>query len=180
MQLRNDVSLNAIINSLSKIVLPAVDANNALAQEQLQISIGLLQLMAARAPLEFDYDCDELKRLIEFSCQLMAAIPAAQNTEELQHAVKSAERVVEQARSAPSEIRDLIAALRVATGVLISNEYETADKDTRDAIGRVVLTHADAQLLRERSWVAQQGWELRPEEVPDIETLIAPRKSRGD
>lgn len=172
MQLRNDVSLNAIIHSLTKVVLPAVDAENVLAQEQLQLSIGLLQLMVARAPLEFSYDCDELNRLIAFSQDLIANTSVSDSADRLNEAIDAAAEVVARAKATPTDIRHMIAALRVASGALISDEYETADEDVRVTIGQLVLNHADEQLLRERAWVAPQGWELRPEEVPAIESLL--------
>ena len=64
MQLRADLQLATAIRALTEVVLPAVDADNALAVEQTQVVIGMLQLMAARLPWQFRHDCDELARLL--------------------------------------------------------------------------------------------------------------------
>ena len=72
MQLREDLQLQTVIRALTEVVMPAVDSGNALAVEQLQVVIGMLHLLAARLPLRFRYDCDELARLLEL-CKALDA-----------------------------------------------------------------------------------------------------------
>lgn len=171
MQLRDDVSLDAAIGTLKDIVLPALDPANAHAQEQLQVVIGLLSLMAARRGIAWRYDLDELSRLVPF-CRALAAMGSEHSAEALAWLTTSAADVLTRAGAGPDEVLQSIRALREASGALVSALYRDGDGALRARLSRLVLDHADAQLLRERAWLAPQGWETQPETLPDIETLL--------
>lgn len=172
MQLREDIQLQTAIRALSEVVMPAVDAANALAVEQLQVVIGMLSLMAARLPLQFRYDCDELARLIEFA---QALENCGGSASALRDARERGADVAARAQAEPQEVLLALRALRETSGALITALYRDGNDDQRAALTRVVLAHADQQLLRERAWVLPQGWEAQPESLPAIETLLAKR-----
>ncbi len=173
MQLRPDVAIPAMIKSLTDVVLPAVDSDNALAVEQLQVTIGLLGLMAARLPLEFAYDRDELERLLGLSRDLLEAGGAeAAESAALQDALALGADVHARAAADPREVLDAVRALRATSGALIGTLTAAADESLRQRVKELVTSHAGEQLLRERAWVAPQGWEARPEAVPPIEELL--------
>jgi hypothetical protein len=167
MQLREDIQLKSVIRALSEVVLPAVDSNNALAIEQTQVVIGMLQLMAARLPLQFRYDCDELARLLEL-CRALATYDDGT----LASATDAGAAVLARAQAGPDEVLLAIRQLRTLSGALITARYGDGDELTRTDISQRVLAHADQQLLRERAWVAPQGWEIQPETLPAIEDLL--------
>ena len=168
MQLREDLELKSVLRALTEVILPAVDGDNALAIEQTQLVIGMLQLMAARLPLQFRYDCDELARLVTL-CETLAAHDADGT---LSTACRDGAAVLARAKASPDEVLASVRALRAASGALIGSAYRDGDEATRAALSREVLAHAEQQLLRERAWFAPQGWESQPETLPAIETLI--------
>ena len=51
MELRPSLQVKIVLKALTDVVLPAVDPNNKLAQEQARLCIGTLQIMASRLPL---------------------------------------------------------------------------------------------------------------------------------
>lgn len=167
MQLREDIQLKSVIRALSEVVLPAVDSSNALAVEQTQVVIGMLQLMAARLPLQFRYDCDELARLLEL-CRALATYDDGT----LASATRAGTEVLGRAQAGPDEVLGAIRELRRLSGDLITARYRDDDDRARVHISQLVLAHADQQLLRERAWVAPQGWEIQPETLPAIEDLL--------
>lgn len=167
MQLREDIQLKTAIRALSEVILPAVDSSNALAVEQTQVVIGLLELMAARLPRQFQYDCDELARLLVLSRSLPAADDGALAT-----AVAHGGEVLARAQCGPQELVEAIRALRAASGAVIGALYRDGDAGTRALVSAQVLAHAEQQLLRERAWLAPQGWEMQPHSVPAIEDLL--------
>ena len=167
MQLREDIQLKSVIRALTEVVLPAVDSSNALAVEQTQVAIGMLQLMAARLPLQFRYDCDELARLLEL-CRALAAYDDGA----LASATRAGAEVLGRAQAGPDEVLGAIRELRRLSGDLITARYRDDDDGARTHISQLVLAHADQQLLRERAWVAPQGWEIQPETLPAIEDLL--------
>ena len=70
MQMRPDPQIKSVIKAMNDVVLPAVDPQNKLAQEQVRLCMGLLGLMAKQLPLQFRFDCDELARLSAYSAEL--------------------------------------------------------------------------------------------------------------
>ena len=171
MQLRSDLALPAMIKSLSEVVLPAVDPQNQPAIEQLQVTIGLLNLLAERLPLEFRYDRDELERLLGFARALAAIDGAdADAVQALATGIARGSDVLERARATPREMLESIRELRSTAGALVTAAYAGGDAAARNALEVLVLEHADAQLLRERAWLAPQGWEAGT--LPAIGDLI--------
>ena len=170
MQLRSDTALRATVKSLTDVVLPAVDPNNGPALEQLQIAIGLLSLMAERMPLEFKYDCDELKRLNEFAQRLREEVTETQ--EMLGESVRDSDAVLSRAKASPAEVLAAVRVLREATSQAVNKVYASGDDDLRQRVSKLVLSHADQQVTRERAWLLPQGWEPNPEKLPTIEHLL--------
>lgn len=154
MQIRPDIALQAVLKSLQDVVLPALDPENKLAQEQAQLVVGLLSLVALRLPLQFRYDVDELARLVELA-RTLGLDPGGPA------------EVLRRAGADPDEVVAAVGALRAAIGDR-TDTLGDADTDARAA----VLTAAREQHLRERSWLLMQGWEVDPASVPAIEKLI--------
>lgn len=177
MQLRPDVALRATVKSLKDVVLPAVDAHNGPAVEQLQIAIGLIALVAERLPLEFRYDCDELERLLAFAHALKEV--TAGDAPALESGTAEAQDVLDRAQASPADVLAAIRALRETTGAVVGAAYADGDPHTREQLSALVLAHAGEQLTRERAWLLPQGWEPAPERLPAIEDLVPPGTSAG-
>src|SRR5438067_11718221 len=178
MQMRPDIQLKSSIKALSDVVLPAVDPNNKPAQEQARLVIGLLTMMAEQIPLQFQFDCDELQRLIKSARavgETVAGTPAAgAPAAALSDATTVATRVLEGVGSAPADVEQAVRDLRATLGETITQVYRNGDASSRAAVRTTVLDMSKEQLLRERSWFLMQGWEPHPEEVPPIQSLLAP------
>ena len=175
MQLRYDVQLRAMIKSLSDVVLPAVDENNQLAREQIQVAIGMLGLMAERLPMQFRYDCDELQRLIEFAATLSEQnTHSATGDEEtaLRREADDARAILARAQAGPNKVLGAIRRLRESSAAVVTVRYRDGTSAQRKALTLAVTGHAEAQLLRERAWVSPQGWEAEPARLPRIEELL--------
>lgn len=99
MQMRPDIQIQSMIKALTDVVLPAVDADNKLAHEQTRLVIGLLGLMGKQIPMQFQYDCDELGRLLEFATELQRATGADQP--ELVAQQQRGSQVLERAKADP-------------------------------------------------------------------------------
>lgn len=175
MQLRPDVILAGTIKSLREVVAPALDPANALAQEQLAVGIGLLELLRARLPLEFHFDLDELARLVAFA-RTLAAHGGVPGTESCLDALRVAERsgvdVLARAGAAPAEVVGAVIELRARSGAAVTALFERGDAELGRALARETLDYSREQLLRDRAWTAPQGWEARAEPLPAIEALL--------
>lgn len=170
MQMRPQVQIQSIIKSLTDVVLPAIDPNNKLAQEQGRLIVGLLGLMGKQIPLQFQFDRDELTRLLDFADELQRAVGGEHA--ELARCRNDAADVLERAKADPSEVENAVRALRANTGAVITETFRTADEPVQDRVQKTVLAMTSAQLLRERSWLLSQGWEPDPSAIPPIESLL--------
>jgi hypothetical protein len=167
-----------MIKALTDVVLPAVDPQNKLAQEQMRLAIGMLGLMAKQLPLQFRFDRDELMRLIAFSGELLGLVGSDAQSAELAANLASnlsrAKAVLERAKADPIELEQAVRDLRAGTGALVSQRCTRGDDPAAAPIEKAVLAMSRQQLLRDRSWLLSQGWEPDPAGVPAIETLLAP------
>lgn len=176
MQMRPQIQIQSILKALTDVVLPAVDANNKLAQEQTRLIMGTLGLMARQLPLQFRFDCDELALLIEFSHELQRLAQGGQETAAanaaLASSTDSASSLLVRAQAGPDDIEKAVRDLRAATGAVVSSVYRDGEHAVQDRVQRTVLAVSKEQLLRDRSLLITQGWEPDPKAVPAIETLL--------
>ena len=178
MQMRPEIQIQSMLKALNDVVLPAVDANNPLAQEQTRLCMGMLTLMAAQLPKQFRFDCDELSRLIKLAHRMQeigtAQQLAPQAFSKLNAASSNAVDVLARAQAEPAEVLGAIKSLREYTSRFVQESFEndTAGNKTAE-VQRLVLDSSKEQLLRDRSWVLIQGWEAEPQNIPPIDTLLA-------
>lgn len=177
MDLRPSLQLPAMIKAMTDVVIPALDPENRMAQEQARLVVGMLGLMSARLPLMFAYDRDELGRYLSLSASLLeqmngkaSALAAAK---ELETCAAQGAEVLDRARAEPGELEAAVLGLRAKVSALVRSVYEEGDPAIRGAVSRAVLTASKDQLDRERAWLIPQGWEADPAALPPIEKLIS-------
>jgi hypothetical protein len=165
-----------MVKAMTDVVLPALDPNNRLAQEQARLVVGTLSLMAKQLPLQYRFDCDALARLIHFAHELQEHVRGASNAqaavEQLGACAGAASHVLERAQADPEELVRAIHSLRSAVGAVVNEVSEGASASQFAGVQQSVLAHAKDQLLRDRSWLLVQGWEPDPASVPPIDTLL--------
>jgi len=169
MQMRPDIQLQSVIKTLTEVVLPALDPSHQLAQEQIRIAIGVLGLMRQQIPLQFRFDCDELRRWLKFASSLDPFSAEGHTT--LVEQVRRGHEVLERAKADPNEVAQAVSGLRAATGALIADVYASKGATDIALLTRAVLEVSDEQLLRERAWFRSQGWEPQAN-LPSIESLL--------
>lgn len=177
MDLRPEFQLKTAVRALTDVVLPAVDTGNKLAQEQVRLVIGMLGLLMQRLPLFYRYDRDELACSLKLAEELEALCGgqahAAQALKDLAPSVAHGRNVHARAAVEPAELEATNVALRERIGTLVTALSSGVSADAMRPVSRVVLDHSKQQLLRERAWLAPQGWEPASS-LPAVETLIAP------
>lgn len=176
MELRPALQLKTAIKSLTDVVLPAIDPDNKLAQEQAHLVVAMLNLAVQRMPLMYRYDRDELARALAFADRLRNEAGGLPGIAEALHALaRGAETgadVLDRARAEPGELEAANADLKEKAGALLTSIYSTGQFEKLTHINAIVMAHTREQLLRERSWLINQGWEPDPGSIPAIETLI--------
>ncbi|WP_293371151.1 hypothetical protein [Nevskia sp.] len=176
MELRPAFQIPAIIKSLSDVVLPAVDPANKLAQEQGQLVVAMLHLIAQRLPLQYRYDRHELSRYLALADALAGAGAAIPEAADALHALAASAAegrlLMAAAGTEPAALEAANLALRERVGAVVTAAAATAQDVALKAINAAVMAHTQEELLRERAWIALQGWEGPASGLPAIETLI--------
>lgn len=177
MDLRPALQLRTVIKAMADVVLPAIDPDNRLAQEQASLVIGTLQLVARCQPLMYRYDRDELSRLLALANALEEQARNLPGMASARHLLVSCAEngldVLERARAEPGELEAANVDLRERIGELISEMFATNDFAQLKHVSATITGYSREQLLRERAWLVSQGWESNPQDLPAIEELIA-------
>lgn len=176
MQLRPDIQITAMIKAMTDVVMPAVDPNNRLAVEQSQLIVGMLSLMARQLPIQFQFDRDELGRLLAACGDLkrLSSVDAQVNAalDRLAACESSAAQVLGHCTVSPSALLASIREIRQAIGDIVQSLAATDELNTQLQAERVILDMSREQLLRDRAMLVMQGFERDPAALPSIESLL--------
>lgn len=175
MQLRSEIQIATMIRAMKDVVIPAIDPENGPAIEQSQLVLGMLGLLREQLPVEFRFDRDELERLAGAAGTLARLCEAETALREPVRALADLEVAardrLERCAVDPGELRNCSRRLREAIGRLVSEADEAATPERWAEIERSVLDLSREHLLRERAFVAPQGWEAGSD-FPAIEHLL--------
>jgi hypothetical protein len=179
MQLRSDIQLSTLIQAMTNVIIPAIDSENQLAQEQAQLMVGMLQLMSCQLPLQYRFDRDELTRLIEYSeqlvntgsqCALSGNVKA--DFEQLAKRSDDSQRLLQRCDADPAELHIAVRQLREDISQVVKSVSSKGDIDLIGHVENIVLELSRDQLVRDRALLVVQGWEPDPEALPDINELL--------
>jgi hypothetical protein len=178
MQMRPNIQITSVIKAMTDVVLPAIDPANKLAIEQSQLILGILNLLASQLPVQFRFDRDELSRLCQYAHKLGAIsvsdTHAGGALAALGASSAAAASVLEQCQLDPAELTSSVRHMREAMGELVCALATTSDLDNQLRVERIFIEMSKEQLLRDRSLMKMQGWEVDPEALSDIELLLGP------
>lgn len=169
MDIRPDIQIQSMIKAMIDVVLPAVDPEHKMAQEQARLVIGTLHLIAKRLPLAYRYDCDELNRYVVFARELIDEMGDQLGVDcvaELKRLATVGGEVLDAARADPPEIEATIFELRAAVGHVIQEVNARASADVKKALRRRVLDMSKHELQRELALVIDMGFETDPDKRP--------------
>lgn len=172
MQLRYPIQIQSMIKAMTDVVLPAVDPDNKLAQEQSRLIIATLALMATQLPLQFDFDRDELARWIALARQLREEAPSITGSDTLGELCEAASDVLSRAQVGPNQLLEAIRDIRSAISAAVSASAQVLDLPVSARVQSIVLANCKEQLLRDRAWLRLQNWEPDPNAVPPIDQII--------
>lgn len=181
MQLRSEIQLASMLKAMKDVVIPAIDPANRLAVEQAQLVTGMLGLMQHQLPLQYRFDRDELRRLVDLLhglkviCELDPALEPLPG--KYKGLITESRAVLNGSSVDPAQLYETVRRLREVVGEVVSFANAHADEPARRRIEREVLELSREQLLRDRALVALQGWEPDPAALPSIHSLLSAGES---
>jgi hypothetical protein len=154
-----DVQLAAVAKSLADNVMPAVDPANAMAIEQLHLTLATLAIVRQRLPDLHAY----LRRDLADNIALARQIGANAGV------IADSEGVLASPESSPQRIEAQVRALKEAISATIDAARGTpAAAD----VAAAVLAAQDPMILRMRAWAIGMGFEPDPSQIPDLTELL--------
>lgn len=156
MELRPEYLLPVIAKTLQDVVLPVLDEHQQVAQEQLKLAIGFLNILAQNGPMQYAFDVDELRRLIEHAKALTAVVGEIAVSES---ATTAAQATYEAAGIDPAEIVVASRQVRQAIAELIEAGHAKGNAMLDATISGLVNVFSRVQLDRDRAWVLPMGFE---------------------
>lgn len=173
MHLRYDGQLKTMIKAMTDVVIPSVDSGNELAMEQAQLIVGMLHLMARQLPLQFQFDRDELDRLIETAKDVAQLEDTGENST-LRASIAQASALLAECRVDPEELHHAVRGMREIICAAVDHiNAPGRDPVIATRLETIILAMSKQQLIRDRVLLLPQGWELEPDSLPPIEILIA-------
>lgn len=169
MELRPEYLLPVIAKTLQDVVLPVLDSHQQVAQEQLKLAIGFLNIMAQNGPMQFAFDVDELRRLTNHADALAQAVGSNDASNSAIAAAKAAGDAV---GIDPVEIVAATRQLRLGVSDMIDQGHAKGDKTLDATIASLVNDFSQIQLNRERAWVLPMGFENGQDAVPSIASQL--------
>lgn len=155
-----ELRIRSMLRAMTEVVIPAIDPDNALAQEQARLVLGHLHALSLQHPHAVRLDLLE-RRALELLATRLRQIAAGGPV------TLAAVQRLARAQAAPAAhgLAAAIEALMVASGVDGGAEFRVAAEP-------LVLDYAKAAALRGRSWFMTMGFDSDPNAVPAIETML--------
>jgi hypothetical protein len=183
MQLDISLMLKSAIKSLEDCVVPAIEKNNKMAQEQVQLSIKILKLVLARVPIERSFQLARLERSLDLAGDLLLIeFPGSDNQAmkaSLRRAMDSGGERRSSIRASSADLSDAENQLLSTIGHIVQEVYKSGNRDSRDHIKEIVLEYSRNQLVMDRLLLAEQGWEDSLEELGSLQSLLSSKDWPG-
>lgn len=164
-------SLRAVVSTLRTVVAPAVDAGDALAQQQLGLSVLYLEFLASR--LAYLPDRDRLE--VEQNARLADAVSAAAGADAAPGLVGAAARardLLVAPRASRHELQQAAAGVAARVSELVESDLPD---DVRRAVEAAVVAGSVERVEFERAWYAPMGFDPDPASVRPLAERLEER-----
>jgi hypothetical protein len=160
-----------VIKSLADVILPAVDPDNKVVREQLQLCIATLAMVQERLPLVHRF-CRALLEDAQVVCRLLAGAIAQSDRETqatLIDADSAAERVLQDTHCSTNEYERQLAEMN---GIIAGAIAAAQGSDAYLEIERVLVEAAKPSIALNRAWCLPAGFEPYPAHITSIKELL--------
>jgi hypothetical protein len=147
-----DERLASVVRSLSEVVLPHLPADASLAQEQVQLAIGHLQILRAQLDSIPAFEREELDDTLAIAKALIGGVSGDAATAA---AITTLQATIDNASYTDS--RSHTVAINTAIDVLV--KAISADGGTKDKLSDIILEHEQARVQKDRKWFLPFGFD---------------------
>jgi hypothetical protein len=149
-----DERLASIVRALSEVILPHLPPEASLAQEQVHLCIGHLQILRAQFDAVPAFEREELNDAIAVARDLAGAITGGEQTTAALAAMNAAVAAAD-----GSDVRGQRAAVLEAVDALVKAVSADGSRNAKASLPGVILKHETPRTLKDRQWFAPFGFD---------------------
>ena len=152
-----DECLASVVRALTDVVMPSLPAEAGLAREQVELSLGHLQIVRAQLDSIASYEAEELAdaRILGEALNGCEGGPETANAS----AILSDTFAKRAGAKGPADIRTARIAIHDAIAALVKAVAADGDAATRSRISRLILDHETRRVAKDRAWFAPFGFD---------------------
>lgn len=153
-----DERLASVVRALSEVILPHLPPEASLAQEQVQLCIGHLQILRTQIDAAPAFEREELDDALRLADALAQGLSGGEQT------TQALARLADAARdsagpTSPEAVRTGRKAVLEAVDAVIGAVAQDGGADARAFLSQTVLAHESARSLKDRQWYAPFGFD---------------------
>ena len=147
-----DDRLASVVRALTEVILPHLPPEASLAQEQVELAVGHLQILRAQLDALPNYEREELADARALG-DALARCGGGAETSAATAAVSAA------AKAKGDDGRALLKAINQAIELLIRAIAVDGDTVSRPLLSATIITHEQARAQKDRQWFAPFGFD---------------------
>jgi hypothetical protein len=147
-----DDRLASVVRALTDVVMPSLPPEAGLAQEQIQLAIGQLQILRAQLDATPDFEAEEAWDARALGQLLLGAGGGGAATSAALAALKSAV-------DAKAGAREDRIAIHTAIDTLVKASSSDGSDTFRAQIGRIIVKHQTPRTVKDRKWFTPFGFD---------------------
>jgi hypothetical protein len=148
-----DERLASVIRALTEVILPHLPTDASLAQEQVQLAIGHLQILRLQFDSVHGFEAEELDDIRALGAELVASIGGGSQTSV---ALGGLETLL---GKTTSDVRLALSAINRAVEQLVQAVSSDGDAASKSRITAIILRHERARVDKDRRWFLPYGFD---------------------
>jgi hypothetical protein len=144
--------LASVVRALTDVIMPSLPPEAGLAQEQIQLAIGHLQILQAQLDGTPAFEAEEADDARTLGKSLLAAGNGGSHTSAALATLKSTVAH----NSAPREAR---VAIHAAIDGLVKAVSVDGDGSFKVALGKIIIDHQTPRTMKDRKWFELMGFD---------------------
>lgn len=159
------IRIDSMTRALNSVIMPAIDPENRLAQEQAALLMAQLSMMSTQ--------WDKVAGYARLSCSELNAMAQRLKPEGGPVTIAAADELSAILRQDSPPGEDAYRNVSAAVEKLVHAVDEDGTEAFRKRLHREVLEHGKRQALHDRAWFVACGFDVNASELPKIEDLIS-------
>ncbi len=149
-----DERIASIIRALTEVVLPHLPPEASLAQEQVHLSIGHLQILKAQFDAIPAFEQEELDDAKAIGSALAAAVTGGEETSTAINGLNAAVAAVDDA-----DVRTHAGAINRAVDDLVRAVSRDGASDAKVKLTEIILKYEKVRVMKDRHWFLPFGFD---------------------